>query len=323
MLLRALEFPADARPTRAELRARYRQLSLQWHPDKNGNSELSNTRFSEISNAYTMLMQQQQKRDQQRIDDDDDDDDDEGDDEGDDDDGDDDALTQLFQHLWTNVVPVPISESLRFDEMHSLQKLFHTLQKPAMLHVVVDVSLRQAFLGQPQHPVEVERWRRSRTGADTEVEYDRAAVLVDIPRGVVSGDSLLLREQGHRFGCARGDVKIVFQVATTGTGPGTASTSTVFERKDAADLHAVVALSLKESLCGFNRKIELLDGSLLEVASPHSDAVVPPGHRLVLHGRGIACEKRAVVGDLHLHFTVRFPAALPAAQREALASILE
>ena len=53
--LEVLDFDAHAKINMDELKRRYRKLALQYHPDKNGGSDDSKTRFQAINEAYAML----------------------------------------------------------------------------------------------------------------------------------------------------------------------------------------------------------------------------------------------------------------------------
>merc|ERR1712137_682743 len=56
----ALEIPKNASAT--EVKAAYRRLALQWHPDRNPNNPEAEERFKEISQAYEILRNPEQRK---------------------------------------------------------------------------------------------------------------------------------------------------------------------------------------------------------------------------------------------------------------------
>ena len=51
-----LDFSTDENVTKPEITKRYRKLALQYHPDKNNNSETSKELFQNLTEAYELIM---------------------------------------------------------------------------------------------------------------------------------------------------------------------------------------------------------------------------------------------------------------------------
>ncbi|KAJ2002046.1 DnaJ- protein scj1 [Coemansia thaxteri] len=90
------------------------------------------------------------------------------------------------------------------------------------------------------------------------------------------------------------------------------------------DLHADVTISLLDALLGFARSIPHVDPAVaIELSRA---AVTPPGFVHVLHGKGMPrrpLEKGAgAFGDMHITYSVQFPAAIDSEARGDLIRIL-
>ena len=57
-----LGFSHNENVTKAEITKRYRKLALQYHPDKNNNSETSKELFQNLTEAYDVIMMNEEER---------------------------------------------------------------------------------------------------------------------------------------------------------------------------------------------------------------------------------------------------------------------
>jgi DnaJ family protein B protein 11 len=86
------------------------------------------------------------------------------------------------------------------------------------------------------------------------------------------------------------------------------------------DLRMNATISLLDALTGFSREFAHLDGRRVTLASA---GVVRPGDVQTLRGEGMPVYGRdRRFGDLHVTYTVEFPAALSEAQKEAVRALL-
>ncbi|CAG8615657.1 7466_t:CDS:2 [Paraglomus occultum] len=92
----------------------------------------------------------------------------------------------------------------------------------------------------------------------------------------------------------------------------------VFQR-DGDDLRVVIKLTLVEALCGFEKKIETLDGRKLLITNKSS--VITPGTEQVVHNEGMP-KKSGDKGNLIVKYDIEFPARLTDKQKADLRKIL-
>eukprot|EP00457_Paulinella_chromatophora_P006718 gb/GEZN01006737.1/.p1 GENE.gb/GEZN01006737.1/~~gb/GEZN01006737.1/.p1 ORF type:complete len:369 (-),score=88.66 gb/GEZN01006737.1/:403-1509(-) len=91
-------------------------------------------------------------------------------------------------------------------------------------------------------------------------------------------------------------------------------------KRDGNDLLHSMKISLKEALLGFNKNVEQLDGSMVQV---RRDAVTPHGHTEKIKEQGMPHHNfPSQKGDMYVTFDVVFPDKLSEAQKTALKEIL-
>ena len=134
------------------------------------------------------------------------------------------------------------------------------------------------------------------------------ALELEVPAGAAEGH--LLRVPGmadERPGARAGDLVVALR----------SQRHPVFSRHGEADLNATLRISLLEALVGFRHSLQLLDNTPLPVASqqvtPHGSTLSVPKGFPTPHGG---------VGLLHIHFSVQFPASLPASTKQRLVGLL-
>eukprot|EP01117_Protostelium_nocturnum_P002400 TRINITY_DN13080_c0_g1_i1.p1 TRINITY_DN13080_c0_g1~~TRINITY_DN13080_c0_g1_i1.p1 ORF type:complete len:240 (-),score=63.41 TRINITY_DN13080_c0_g1_i1:6-725(-) len=120
-------------------------------------------------------------------------------------------------------------------------------------------------------------------------------VTINIEKGWKSGTRITFEKEGDvKGGMIPAD--IIFELEE--------KSHERFERK-MNDLHYHAEISLEEALVGCNLNIETLDKRQLEV---QVDNVIHPGFVHVVKGEGMPLRKKNdTMGDLHIHFTVKFP----------------
>lgn len=83
-----------------------------------------------------------------------------------------------------------------------------------------------------------------------------------------------------------------------------------------------LVISLEEALLGFSKRVQHLDGHLVEVSSSPEEVVQPFAWKVI---RGEGMPRRNVYsesGDLHSKFNILFPKALTEKQKQMIDQIL-
>lgn len=141
---------------------------------------------------------------------------------------------------------------------------------------------------------------------------DRKVLDVSIEKGMKNGQKIKFAGEADEVpGTVPGDVVIVVQEKE----------HELFKRKG-ADLVYTMELSLSESLCGFVRTINHLDGRVLKIESPAGQVIKQDAVK-VIHGEGMPYHGSPFTkGRLFIHFAVLFPKTLPLSTVTALTAIL-
>ena len=268
-----------------QIKKQYRKLSLEHHPDRNGDAEM----FKRISEAYQNLSDENSRR----------------------------AYDQSI-----NPMSAPNIFDMLFSGlgqgglggMHPEIHMFHGNKdmpfpfpfqptKPCPLQISIDITLDQAFTG-CSIPVEIERnieHQRHRI-LHTEVE----TIYVDIPYGIDNNETIMIPNKGNHVDGIVGDVKIVVNVKNTSR----------LERRG-LDLYYMHTLTLKEALCGFEAEIEYLHNKSFKIIN--NDFVISPQYKKIIPNMGMKRDKNQ--GQFIINFNIVFP-TLSSEKIEQLKNIL-
>lgn len=121
-----------------------------------------------------------------------------------------------------------------------------------------------------------------------------ATVKIKISPGVKNGDSIVLKNKGNQIAKDMyTDLNIVIKVAK----------HKVYERVSEKDLKTVIKISLSEALCGFEKEIPFLDGSMVKIAPK---GIVNPETVTTIPDKGVYKDK----SHLHVSYKIEFPTNL-------------
>jgi DnaJ-class molecular chaperone len=179
------------------------------------------------------------------------------------------------------------------------------MQRPPPIVKNVEITLEQAYLG-CSLPVTVERW----VVRDGQRVSETTTVYVTVPPGTDHNEVVLAPEMGN---CVhndiKGDIKVIVAVQP----------HPVFHRRG-LDLAHRLAITLKESLCGFHYEIKHLNGKMIQLNNRSSPTVVPPMFSKTVPGMGMT--RAGTTGNLIIEFDVGFPSALSADQMKLIEAAL-
>jgi len=273
----------------------YREHSFKWHPDRNSSPEAT-IKIQQINEAYETLRDPQKKRQYDM--------------------GPQNPLENMFGDLFRRdpfvrqMNPhIQIFEMMQqmggepmifnFEDLHQV----HSPPSVQPLETTVELTFEQAYNG---HSMPVTITRTIAHGLSRTKETEK--IYVTVPPGIDSGEIIELPEKGNHQQNHKGPLKIHIKVKP----------HEVFERKG-VHLYCLRNLSFKESICGFDFTLTLLDGTTLKLKSS-------PGHIIqnmdekVIKGKGI--HRDGSGGDLILKFKVLSPQVLSEEQVALFANLL-
>ena len=333
-----LEVPETA--TADEIKKAYRKLSMQYHPDKNGNSSESTEKFQKIAEAYEVLGDAEKKEEydltrnnpfikmmsQQGG-------------PGGHNVSADDLFSTLFGmpffggshgpnsnhgfgqniRVFHNGMPVnqghnqgPINLGQMFGQGQGHNQMFgqgfvqqqqQQQQKPAPITAQLNVPIDKILTG-TTIPVDIERWILE--GGNKVFEHEM--VYVTVPKGIDEGEIIVLQGKGNVISESnKGDIKIFIKIEN----------DTPFKRQG-LDLVLEKTISVKDALCGFSFELKYLTGKVYTITN-NSGNIINHGYKKVIPGMGF--ERDGHKGNLLIMFNVVFPEKLSQEVIEALKTI--
>jgi len=297
-----LGVPRDV--SESDIKKAYRQISYKTHPDRNTSPDAS-LKMQQINEAYETLGDKQKRRQydmgsQNPFEN---------------------ILGELFRrepfmrqagphmnphmnaHMNAHMNPhIQIFEMMhqmgdpmgfQFEEVH--------VGAP-VLETHLDLTFEQAYNGESL-PVTVVR--EIIQGMSRTKESEK--IYVTIPAGIDTGEIIEIPEKGNQFQNRKGPLKIHIKVKP----------HEVFERRG-LNLCCTHVLPFKESICGFDFTLTLLDGTTLKLKSS-AGHIIQNMDEKVIKGKGI---HREGGGDLLIKFRVLPPKILSEEQVSLFANVL-
>jgi DnaJ family protein A protein 2 len=253
-----------------QIKKQYRKLSLEHHPDRNGNAEM----FKQINEAYQNLSDDNKRR----------------------------AYDQsinpmsapnIFDMLFGGLGPGqgmhPEIHMFHGNKEMPFPFPFHPPTKPSPLQISVEITLDQAFTG-CSIPVKIERnieHQRHRI-----LQTEEETIYIDIPCGIDNNETIMIANKGNCIDGIVGDIKIVINVKNMSK----------LERRG-LDLYYTHTLTLKEALCGFEAEIEYLQNKSFKIIN--TDFVISPQYKKIIPNMGMKRDKNQ--GQFIIHFNIIFP----------------
>jgi len=266
----------------------YRELSFKTHPDRNPSPDAS-VKMQAINEAYETLSDPQRRQQYDNP-----------------------EPQHPFGHPMGHPMGVPMNI---FEMMRNMGHMgpMGPMGEPMMFHFehvhnmgslesTIELTFEQAYRGHTL-PVTITREviQGMTRGRETETMY------VPVPPGLDNGEIIEITEKGHHIQQKRGSLKLHVQVTP----------HEVFERKG-MDLFCTHTLTFKESICGFDFMLQLLDGTSLKLKSSPGHVIQNMDER-VIKGKGI---HRGSDGDLHVRFKVSSPGVLSDEAVQTLSNLL-
>lgn len=314
---KVLDLKPDA--SQEDIKKAYRKLSLQFHPDRNKNSEESVKNFQAINEAYETLGDSEKRK---RYD-----------------------VTQsipflnnenfnMFNPLDMNNLFSNLFNDLKDDgnphiffnagmfppQMPGFNNMgnpflnpnfnpntrvnLNMTSKPSAIVKTITINMRMVFTGGVV-PLEVERWVLENNMKTQE----KITYYVDIHQGVDDNEVIMLADKGNILSeKAKGDVKVFIKILN----------DSIFKR-DGLDLILDKILTLKDALCGFSFDFKYLNDKSYTINNNEGD-VIPAEYKKVITNMGLT--RHGHTGNLIIHFHINFPAEYSKEQVAILKNVL-
>lgn len=132
---------------------------------------------------------------------------------------------------------------------------------------------------------------------------------LEIEKGTKNNEKIVFEKKGRQeVGYENGDLIFIVQTKA----------HKIYERKN-NDLHQSVSISLKDALIGFDKNIEHIGGSPVNV---NKQTVTFHNEVLKIKNKGMPIKNSNKFGDLYIKFSVKFPKKLTEKQKKMIAEVL-
>jgi DnaJ-class molecular chaperone len=281
-----------------EIKKSYRKLQLNYHPDKNNNTNESIEMTQKINEAYDILGDEE-KRKQYHMN------------------------HMNHMNLNNDIFDNPIFEDLfnnpfgpfgafggglfnNVNKNMSMQmpnniKIFHNgipvhiheqMNKPTPIIKNITINMIQVLEG-CIIPCEIERWNIEN---DIKI-HEKELLYINIPKSIDNGEIIILKEKGNKINeFLKGDIKFIIEVKN----------ETKFTR-NGLDLIYNKSLTLKEALCGFSFDLEYINKKIYTLNN-NSGIIIYPKYQKVIPNLGL--QRDNYKGSLIIIFDVEFPTIL-------------
>lgn len=264
------------------IKAAYKKLAVQWHPDKNQGSKAAETKFKEIAEAYSVLSDKEKRGNYDTFGD----------------------ISPNMNHMNQRFRTETFNFSGdTFNVMGDLNDILRqafgnhrpTFNKNSNLQTVLEINLEDVFYGVKK---------------DVELVSTNGIVQtisIDVPKGVDNGTRLQLSGKGstQNVNAPPGDLIIVIKVKE----------DPIFKRHG-SDLFIRKKISILNAALGKKIVIKTIDGREIKVSLPSG---VQPNQKIRLSKEGLPSMRGyGMFGDMYLLLTITIPTNLTDKQKELL-----
>ena len=281
----------DPKATFEQIKKKYRQLSLQTHPDRGGDAEefqkineayeilsdedkrrmydMENTMFSSIPNAKTFFQPVNE-----------------------------DFINILFQNDLNNINSFS-SAFPNISMLNNKKNNCYNVEKPQNINKSLKITLEQAYTGCIV-PLQIER--KNNKTIETETVY------VTVPQGVDNNEYIMIEGKGNIEGELAGNVKVIIVIINDSQ-----------YNREGLDIIYNHEVPLKNALCGFEIEIPHFSGKMLKIKNTPGN-IVSSSYKKIIEGLGF--KRDGHVGRLIITFNVLFPTSLTTEQINTIKDIL-
>jgi len=178
------------------------------------------------------------------------------------------------------------------------------VQPPETIIKTISLSLEQSFTG-CSFPLDIDR----QIPDQDIVRIERETLHIQIPKGVLQGDTIILNECGNMNEAGmKGDIRILINILQ----------HPIF-KVEHLDLHIEKTITLKDALCGFNFEIQHLSGKVFQLSNKPGNIIKPDSIKTIPN---LGIEKNGETGSIKIKFNVTFPESLTHEQADGISKCL-